>query len=1219
MSIESALWTALSGLRATQAQIQTISGNVANVQTAGYSREILPQTTIVNAGSTSVSTGAVQRVVDQVLETNLTNQTTTASAASTLSTYNQQIDSLLGQVGSGATINTALNNFSSALQAAATTPQDPVAQGAAVSAGQSLAQTLNQLSAGIQSIRQGTDQAISTDIGTLNTALKTIASTNAQISQLQAEGQSTAVLEDQRAVALNQVAQFIGVSSFVTSSGVMTVTTSTGQTLVDDVGPATFTYTPAGNVSASSVLSPIKLNGIDITHLLTSGSIGALLQLRDTDLPGLTAQLNQFANNLFNATAVSASGVTFATSGGNPASGDTFTATVNGVTYDTQGLTASPSLAKILIGGGAPQAGDVFTATIDGTAYTSSALSGAGPFDASSIANALNQTLTAINVPQTITTQVPADTLDVTLNGTTYTTGAVGATPAAMLAAIQTALGGTGYTAVQNGSNIEFENTNGNGILYQATIAPSAGDTGTYTFGAGVRNTTFSATSSGNNLVFSDSANNPINVSLVKSGTGAETFATQGLPANPTMNDVANALNAQFQASTTITVGGGAPQTGDAFSATIDGTAYASVALAGAGPFTPADIANALNQTLTKIQLTPTVTNQTAGDVVNVTLNGTTYNVTLTGTTLASMASDINTAVGGAGYSAVLNGSAIDFTKTGGDGLLYQATINTQAGDTGTYATGMAIQNSSYSIQASGNSLAFSDAAGNPITVSLAKTGTGTETFAAPTTILTGGGTPQTGDTFTATINGVSFSTAALSGTGPFTSADIVNALNQTLTKIAIPMTVTNQTVGDVVQVTLNGSNYPVTMTGTTSAGMVSDINTAIVGSGYKAVLNGSNIEFTKTSGNGDLYQAALSKISGAGTYSPGLVSQATTYSVLADGWNLVFSDSKGNPTTVSLVSTGTGTETFATTTLSASAVGGNIALTNSSGNPITATIATNPMFVAGTPNNSGTPTTIDFTQPNGSFNIGQTFDVVVDGTDYGSTTALATGGASLSGAAAAIQSLFTANGLAFTASVVGGKLEIADPNGNPISASVTLSGGPGSEAFTAGTPMNPLNTQNSGLGATNDANHFFAGVNIAGGLDNAATIQVNPSLLANNALLLQAATGADPSISQNLFANLGQNYDFAAAGSFTNSITTSLGNYSSQIVGQAASTAAASKSNATFQSSLQSQIASQAASVSGVNIDEELSNLIQYQNAYGANARVMTVIQSLYDTLMRM
>ena len=40
---------------------------------------------------------------------------------------------------------------------------------------------------------------------------------------------------------------------------------------------------------------------------------------------------------------------------------------------------------------------------------------------------------------------------------------------------------------------------------------------------------------------------------------------------------------------------------------------------------------------------------------------------------------------------------------------------------------------------------------------------------------------------------------------------------------------------------------------------------------------------------------------------------------------------------------------------------------------------------------------------------------------------------------------------------------------------------------------------------------------------------------------------------------------------------------------------------------------------MSGVNIDEEMANLIALQTAYGANARVMTAVRDMIDTLLRM
>jgi flagellar hook-associated protein 1 FlgK len=36
-----------------------------------------------------------------------------------------------------------------------------------------------------------------------------------------------------------------------------------------------------------------------------------------------------------------------------------------------------------------------------------------------------------------------------------------------------------------------------------------------------------------------------------------------------------------------------------------------------------------------------------------------------------------------------------------------------------------------------------------------------------------------------------------------------------------------------------------------------------------------------------------------------------------------------------------------------------------------------------------------------------------------------------------------------------------------------------------------------------------------------------------------------------------------------------------------------------------------------GVNLDTELSQLVVYQNAYSASARVIATIQTMFDTLM--
>ena len=68
MSLMSALSAAVSGLRTTQAGINLVSQNVANADSAGYTRKIIqPVQTLNGAQSSGVKTGAVQRAMDDML------------------------------------------------------------------------------------------------------------------------------------------------------------------------------------------------------------------------------------------------------------------------------------------------------------------------------------------------------------------------------------------------------------------------------------------------------------------------------------------------------------------------------------------------------------------------------------------------------------------------------------------------------------------------------------------------------------------------------------------------------------------------------------------------------------------------------------------------------------------------------------------------------------------------------------------------------------------------------------------------------------------------------------------------------------------------------------------------------------------------------------------------------------------------------------------------
>ena len=339
MSLGVALANAVSGLTAAQANLTLISGNIANAQTPGYSRETLPQTSqILDNNGSGVDTGVAQRVSDQVLTASVRSQTSVTAAANTLNTYFQQIQNLFGQVSDANSLPDTLNQFSSALQTLATTPEDKVAQSNAVDAGQALASQLNGMSSAVQTLRSNADAEIGTSVTDANQLLTNIAGYNGAIARAQATGQSTATIADQLDQALAQLAQQMNITSFSRPDGSVVVMTGGGKTLVDGVSAQQLSFTPSTSVAAGSVVSGITVNGIAVTGDITSGNIAGLLQMRDTQLPALTAELNQFTNQLFNTTKVTQSTQLVTVGGGVPNAGDTFQVTIDGQVFNTAGI-----------------------------------------------------------------------------------------------------------------------------------------------------------------------------------------------------------------------------------------------------------------------------------------------------------------------------------------------------------------------------------------------------------------------------------------------------------------------------------------------------------------------------------------------------------------------------------------------------------------------------------------------------------------------------------------------------------------------------------------------------------------------------------------------------------------------------------------------------------------------------------------------------------------
>jgi flagellar hook-associated protein 1 FlgK len=300
MTLSVASKIAYTALMSTQVQMNVTSANIANADTAGYTKKTATQSSLVTAGyGSGTSITGISSTVDKFLLKSLLTATSQLGSASTLDSYTSQLQALFGSTSSdsGTSIANTLATFQSALSSLADTPESSTLKAQAVSALDAVASQLRDTSTSIQSLRSDADDAISDAVTNVNSVLKNLGDLNSQIASASASGQPTADLEDQRNTALQQLSSYMDVSSYVTGDNQLRVYTSSGQSLLD-TQVHKLSYTSVGSVAATTALSPITVDGTDITSKITSGTIGALVNLRDKVLPAAQSELDNLAANL---------------------------------------------------------------------------------------------------------------------------------------------------------------------------------------------------------------------------------------------------------------------------------------------------------------------------------------------------------------------------------------------------------------------------------------------------------------------------------------------------------------------------------------------------------------------------------------------------------------------------------------------------------------------------------------------------------------------------------------------------------------------------------------------------------------------------------------------------------------------------------------------------------------------------------------------------------
>ena len=257
-TITSLMDIARLALTADQEALNVTSNNVANQNTAGYTREVVE---FQSADTVTLSGGAFGSGVtasatsqrDRVLEQQVQQQTQVQAQSGALESALQQIQNVFGlsstsTSASSTTLGTDINSFFSALSSLTSNPSDTATRQSVLSAATALAGDFNSAANQLTQVSSSLNQQVAGDVSQVNSLTSTIASLNAQITPL-SPNSDAGTLEDQRQLAITQLSKLVGLDQISTENNGITLTTSGGAVLVSGNQSFALSTTQVGGVT----------------------------------------------------------------------------------------------------------------------------------------------------------------------------------------------------------------------------------------------------------------------------------------------------------------------------------------------------------------------------------------------------------------------------------------------------------------------------------------------------------------------------------------------------------------------------------------------------------------------------------------------------------------------------------------------------------------------------------------------------------------------------------------------------------------------------------------------------------------------------------------------------------------------------------------------------------------------------------------------------------
>jgi flagellar hook-associated protein 1 FlgK len=291
---------ALSGALASQLALSASSQNIANMQTAGYTRQSALLTAVGGSGPRDSGNGVavtqLMRFSDGYKSQQMWRAASSVGQYSQNQPYLTQLEQVMGDNSAG--LSAGVDQFFAALNAVAgVDPTSTALRGQVLTAANLLAQRFNNLNNVYNAQTQSVVQQRSAIVDTANAEITQIAALNQQIAHAAATGVSASDLMDARDQAIDKLASQMSLEVSDQPDGTRNVSLATGESLV--LGGVGATLSASGGASTAQSFSlTIASSTFGLNAASLGGQLGGLTAYQQNVLQPLQQGVADMARQL---------------------------------------------------------------------------------------------------------------------------------------------------------------------------------------------------------------------------------------------------------------------------------------------------------------------------------------------------------------------------------------------------------------------------------------------------------------------------------------------------------------------------------------------------------------------------------------------------------------------------------------------------------------------------------------------------------------------------------------------------------------------------------------------------------------------------------------------------------------------------------------------------------------------------------------------------------